>query len=283
MAEPEEPFYEPPRARLSAALELEPGDLSCARWQRFNETQTSGRPDAIAEVLQQEFLKFGFEEIRVDPLTVSPLPATNQRSTAPTERYHVTASVRGSTRDTLLMISLAPPSDAGNTAALTAVARYWSQRHHPDQPPALTVRFAVLPTAPGVEPEQLVTSYLAQRPRIVAQTVAVIALDPQAGAGISTNEPAFRPFLDEVGTATGTEIRTASNSAAVESPLATALVELDLPSIWINSIGVQANRACDQTTNAAMLSAGRLLLEIIERASRALAKPETQDGISLAG
>ena len=197
------------------------------------------------------------------------------------EEYHVTASVRGSSRDTVLVLGIAPPGDRGSTAALLAAARYWSKRHHPDQPPALTVRFAVLPTVPGIDTQDLVTSYLAQRERTVAQAVAVIALDPHGPTGINTNENEFQPFLSELLWTPAANIETVTDPANTRSPLATALMTLQLPSIWLNPVSAAPEGACTEAVAKEMATASALLLDMLERAGRALARPEDENGITL--
>lgn len=260
---PSDSFYQPPDERSKSGLELESGADTCERWRQTRLAHERNGTAGVSQELQQQFLLFGFEEIRVDPLAPSTTGA----------EHHVTASVRGRTRDTILVVATVPPADQGNLAPLTAVARLWSLRADPENPPAMTVRFAVVPSSDALTTDQVIANYLVQRPRTVAQTRAVVALDPTADPGLHTNRENFRVFLDNIGTENGLVTTTEGPHSAVRVGLAATFSRLQLPTIWSDLSWSPETSDCQGEGANHLESASRLLLDLIDGISDAFSEP----------
>ncbi len=257
-----ETFYEPPKQSAPNAVASDWFEQGCLYGQELLNTAAVDGPEAVADSLQQLLLRFGFEEIRADP------------SFSSEDSQHVTASIRGLTRDTLVVLSEAPPNDAGNLLPLLSVARAWARNTNPDEPPLMTLRFAVLGSRATSQQGELdassvVADFLSHRPRTVAQTAAVIALDPNSAATFTTNTTALQPVIDALASS---ESNFATDSGL--TPIGEALELAQLPAMSAN-LGADLTQTCKPADIAAIQAASQQLLELIETSLRALGKPPT--------
>ena len=258
-----ETFYEPPQRSAPTSVASDWFEQGCLYGQELLNTAAVDGPEAVADSLQQLFLRFGFEEIRADP------------SAHPVGSQHVTASIRGLTRDALVILSEAPPNDAGNLLPLLSVARAWAQNTNPDKPPLMTLRFAVLPSRSaspqsGLDATPVVADFLAHRPRTVAQTAAVIALDPNGTTRFTTSVQALQPVIDVLGSGASNV-----NTDSDPTPIGQALESAQLPVMSANLGASQTSQNCEAGEIAAIRAASQQLLELIETSLRALGKPPT--------
>lgn len=247
-------FYDPPKQRSRNAITLESATTTCERWQEITATQQQGSSTGLRRFLQQQFLLFGLEEIRVDPLASS----TDSAS-------HLTVSVRGLSRDAILILATSPPEGDGNLAPLTAVAKYWSVRADPQNPPPLTVRFAVLPAVHSHTEEQVLTDYFRSRPRLLAQTKAIVLLDGRAGVQPSTNREQLEVLLARPLANSGLDLARRGKDVAPSSTIASALARLDAPAIWL-PLGWETNAS--NCSREPMEHSSNVLLHVLQTLSQ---------------